>query len=218
MIGILGGTFDPVHFGHLRPALEIAETFALDEVRFIPSARPPHRWQPVASAQHRLEMVKLAIADTPGFVLDDREYHRPGSSYTVDTLQSIRDEVGDTPLVMLLGQDAFGSFTDWHEWKKILTLTHIVVSSRPGFVAAEQDWMQGRLCDSVEGMLQKIRQQAAGGICFYEVTQLDISATNIREQQLKGKSSRYLLSKNVEDYIKQHRLYADEKRATRHET
>ena len=207
MIGILGGTFDPVHFGHLRPALEIAETFSLDELRFIPSARPPHRWQPVASAQHRLEMVKLAIAETPGFVLDDREYHRQGSSYTVDTLQSIRDEVGDTPLLMLLGEDAFESFTDWHEWKKILTQTHIVVSSRPGFNATEQNWMEGRLCDSVECMKQRISQQAAGSICFCDVTPLDISATNIREQQLIGKSSRYLLPRNVEDYINQHQLY-----------
>ena len=208
MIGILGGTFDPIHFGHLRPALEIAETFQLDELRFIPSARPPHRWQPVASAQHRLEMVKLAIDGTPGFVLDEREYLRTGSSYTVDTLQSIRDEVSDTPLLMLLGQDAFESFTDWHDWKKILTLTHIVVSSRPGYQHASQDWMQNHLIDgSLHDVVIKVQKKPAGFITFCDVTQLDISATSIREQQLKGKSSRYLLPKNVADYIKHHQLY-----------
>jgi nicotinate-nucleotide adenylyltransferase len=209
MIGILGGTFDPIHFGHLRPALEIAEIFSLDELRFIPSARPPHRWQPVASAEHRLEMVKLAIAETPGFVLDEREYHRQGSSYTVDTLQSIRDDVGDTPIVMLLGQDAFESFTDWHDWKKILTLAHIVVSSRPGYRHARQDWMQARLIESSREMQKQMRQTAAGNICFCEVTQLDISATIIREQILAGKSSRYLLPLSVEHYIHEHQLYMD---------
>ncbi len=207
MIGILGGTFDPVHFGHLRPALEIAETFSLNELRFIPSARPPHRWQPVASAQHRLEMVKRAIADTPGFVLDEREYLRPGSSYTVDTLQSIRDEVADTPLLMLLGQDAFESFTQWHDWKKILTLTHIVVSSRPGFRHEKQDWMQDRLLESRRDMQKQMQQTASGHICFCDVTQLDISATTIREQLVSGKSPRYLLPRSVEHYIHEHQLY-----------
>jgi len=209
MIGILGGTFDPIHFGHLRPALEIAEIFSLDELRFIPSARPPHRWQPVASAEHRLEMVKLAIAETPGFVLDEREYHRQGSSYTVDTLQSIRDDVGDTPIMMLLGQDAFESFTNWHDWKKILTLAHIVVSSRPGYRHAKQDWMQARLIESSREMRKQMRQTAAGNICFCEVTQLDISATIIREQILAGKSSRYLLPLSVDHYIHEHQLYTD---------
>ncbi|HIP81516.1 MAG TPA: nicotinate (nicotinamide) nucleotide adenylyltransferase, partial [Leucothrix mucor] len=161
MIGIIGGTFDPIHFGHLRPALEIAEQFDLDEVRFIPSANPPHRWKPIASAEHRLNMVKLAVEGFPLFTVDDREYHRQGSSYTVDTLQSIvneedidkeqADEESATPsLLMMLGLDAFQSFTQWRDWQKILELTHIVVSTRPGYSLENADkWMQGRVVSSI---------------------------------------------------------------------
>jgi len=207
MIGIIGGTFDPIHFGHLRPALEIAEQFELDEVRFIPSANPPHRWKPIASAEHRLNMVKLAVNDFPLFAVDDREYHRQGSSYTVDTLQSITDEkVADaTPqLLMMLGLDAFQSFTEWHDWKKILELTHIVVSTRPGYALAKiQEWMQGRVVNSVS----ELKQKQAGCIFFCEVTQLDISATCIRKQLLSGNSSRFLMPKKVVDYILEHDLY-----------
>ncbi len=205
MIGIVGGTFDPVHFGHLRPALEITQALALDELRFIPSATPPHRWQPEASSQQRLEMVQLAIQDAPQFVLDDREYHREGASYTVDTLQSIRDEVDETtPLCMLLGMDAFKSFTQWHQWQKILTLCHIVISSRPNYDDSPiESWMQSHHCDDSA----LLSQSPAGKLYFCDVTQLDISATNIRKNLKKGGSSRYLTTKSVTDYIQKNTLY-----------
>ena len=213
MIGILGGTFDPIHFGHLRPALEISQQLALSELRFIPSATPPHRWQPEACSQQRLEMVQLAIEGVPQFKLDDREYQREGASYTVDTLQSIRDEVGDvTPLCMILGMDAFKSFTQWHQWQKILTLCHIVISSRPnyddipignGIDNGIENWMQSHYCDDSA----LLSQSPAGKLYFCEVTQLDISATKIRQTIKIAKSSRYLTSKDVVDYIQNNDLY-----------
>ena len=205
MIGIIGGTFDPIHFGHLRPALEIAENIKLDEVRFIPSATPPHRWQPEATGQQRLDMVALAIKDADKLVLDDREYQRKGASYTVDTLQSIRDEIGeDKALCMILGMDAFKSFTQWHEWQKILTLCHIVISSRPNYDDSEIDtWMKDRVVKD-SALLSKL---PAGKLYFSKVIQLDISATFIREQIKTGSSPRYLTPADVVEYLDKHSLY-----------
>ena len=206
MIGILGGTFDPVHFGHLRPALEITEQLSLEELRFIPSAKPPHRWQPVASAEDRLAMVKMAIKETGKFILDDREYHRDGASYTIDTLKSIRAEIGkDKTLCMIVGLDAFQSFTSWKDWQQILDLTHLVVSARPGYQLEKQeaDWVESRLTSNVK----ELHKKPAGMIFFSEVTQLDISATNIRNQIAKGNSCSYLSPEKVCNYIRKHKLY-----------
>ncbi len=207
MIGIIGGTFDPIHFGHLRPALEIAQKLGLDELRFIPSATPPHRWKPEANAQQRLEMVQHAIKGTPSFALDDREYLREGASYTVDTLQSIRTEIGEEcPLCMILGMDAFKSFTQWHQWEKILTLCHIVISSRPNYDDSPIDnWMQTHHCDDSA----LLSQSPAGKLYFCDVTQLDISATNIRQMIKEGVSPRFLTSKNVVEYIQKNAIYKD---------
>jgi len=134
-IGILGGTFDPIHFGHLRMAQELAESLGLDEVRFIPAARPPHRAQPHGAAEARAEMVRLAISGNPRFVLDTREFERDGPSYMVDTLSCLRAEVGDdTPLCLLLGADAFLGLPTWHRWRELFQLAHVVVAHRPGVV------------------------------------------------------------------------------------
>lgn len=205
MIGIIGGTFDPIHIGHLRLALEVSEQLSLKEMRFIPSATPPHRWQPVASAEHRLAMVKLAIQDTHEFGIDDREYRREGASYTVDTLKSIRQEIGkDTSLCLLLGLDAFQSFTQWHDWQGILELTHLVISSRPGYdEIPEESWMKERLTKTAEDLSQK----PAGMLFYADVSQLDISATIIRKQLKNGNSSRYLTTNAVHDYILKNKLY-----------
>ncbi len=205
MIGILGGTFDPIHFGHLRPALEIFEQLKLEELRFIPSANPPHRWQPEASAKYRLEMVKLAVKEVDGFVVDDREYHREGASYTVDTLASIREEIGSTkPLCMLIGMDAFEHFTTWHDWQGILSLAHVVISSRPGIAQVEtDDWMKGRITKSVKDL----QETPAGKLFFAEVSQLEISATYIRKQILEGKSSLYTTPVKVSEFIEVNSLY-----------
>ena len=134
MVGVVGGTFDPIHDGHLRMALEVANRLALDEVRFIPSAKPPHRDEPDATDLQRLNMVELAIMGEARFILDDREYRREGDSYMVDTLESLRDEMGrDVSLILILGSDAFLGLTSWHRWQRLLELTHIAVVVRPGF-------------------------------------------------------------------------------------
>ncbi len=209
MIGIIGGTFDPIHFGHLRPALEITQALGLDEMRFIVSAKPPHRWQPKASAEDRLAMVKLAIEDTEKFILDDREYKRlidhNELSYTVDTLESIRAEIGmKKPLCMLIGMDAFQSFTQWRDWQRILELTHLVISHRPGYQGDfSEKWIKDRLVESKDQLLNA----SAGKLLLSEVTQLDISATNIRKQILEGNDSQYLTPKSVCNTIRKHKLY-----------
>lgn len=205
MIGILGGTFDPIHFGHLRPALELVEQLQMEEIRFIPSANPPHRWQPEVEANHRLEMVKIAVDAIDKFIVDDREYHRDGASYSVDTLQSIRQEINNKPLCLLLGHDAFLSFTTWKNWQKILTLCHLVVSKRPGYEIDinEHEWIKDRLIDNTN----ELSQSQAGKVIFCGVTQLDISATEIRKTLKAKKSCEFLTPRSVCNYINEHKLY-----------
>ena len=206
MIGIIGGTFDPIHFGHLRPALEVAELLNLDELRFIPNANPPHRWQPEADAQHRLEMVKLAIKNTPVFKLDDREYQRNGPSYTIDTLKEIRAEIGlDRPLCLLIGQDALQGFTQWRDWQGILNLTHLVVSRRPGYELdfTDNQWMHDILVNNAD----ELKQAPNGMLFFAKVTQLAISATAIRNWLKQGSSVQYLTPAVVNNYLLTHKLY-----------
>jgi nicotinate-nucleotide adenylyltransferase len=152
MIGVLGGTFDPIHFGHLRPALDCLQALALEEVRLIPLNVAVHRPQPVASSALRLAMLEAAIAGQPGFVADPRELERPGGSYTYDTLISLRAELGDAePLCLLIGADAFAGFLDWHRPADILDLAHLVVmrrpASRPFASGSCQAFCSGRLCE-----------------------------------------------------------------------
>lgn len=211
MIAILGGTFDPIHFGHLRPAVEIVEKLSLTELRFIPSAKPPHRWQPEASAAHRLNMVKKAIKAYPKFVLDDREYQRLEednvASFTIDTVRSIREELGESESIgMIVGMDAFQSFTSWRDWDKIIDVVHVIVAARPGYTVDNDegnDWLEQRVV--TDG--KELHKSASGKVFFCDVTQLDISATFIRNQIDAGKSCSYLTPKKVIKHIKKHTLY-----------
>lgn len=205
MIGVRGGTFDPIHTAHLRATQEVAEALSLDQVRFIPGKQPPHRSQPDASAEQRLAMVKLAIAGNQRFVADDRELQREGYSYTVDTLHSLRQELGESePLVLILGLDAFQGFTRWHEWETITTLAHLAVTSRPDYTAQPlQAWAQAMQTDNAE----ELRNSPAGKLFFTDTTALAISATDIRHQQQEQRSIRYLLPDAVYDYIQHQNLY-----------
>lgn len=216
-IGILGGTFDPIHFGHLRMAQEMAESLGLGEVRFIPAARPPHRSEPHGDARHRVEMVRLAIAGNPLFALDTREFDRTGPSYMVDTLRSLRAELGsERPLALLLGTDAFLGITTWHRWQELFELAHIAVAHRPGFVLDAQsplmspelgrEWQQRYRATNPEG--------AAGNILLREITALDISASNIRESLTHDRSPRYLLPEAVCNYIHTHHIYGKNSHGT----
>ena len=207
MIGVLGGTFDPIHFGHLRTALEIAEKCGMEQLRFIPGSVPPHRSQPLANAEQRWEMVQLALAGEKRFVADRRELERTGESYTVDTLISLREDLGDkVPLAFIMGMDAFLAFRSWHRWQDILQQVNLVVMQRPGYRPDPNDWYGEMLVQTT----CELSESANGRIVFLDVTQLSISATFIREQCRMGQSLRYLLPEPVRDYIHQNRLYQQE--------
>ena len=215
IIGIMGGTFNPIHYGHLRAAQELSEALNFDEVRFIPAANPPHKTQPGVSALHRAAMVKLAISDNPKFTLDERELSRKGASYTYDTLQSLREELGhEASICLLMGSDAFIKFNSWHRWAEILQLCHIVLVNRPAdkysieqpspILAPE---LQTLLHSHYSEHHDDVTHSPAGHITMQEVTALDISATAIRAQFILGKSPQYLMPNAVLEYIQQHQLY-----------
>lgn len=207
-IGVLGGTFDPIHYGHLRPADEARKALGLSEVRVIPAARPPHRRAPVASAEQRLRMVELAVATMPGFVVDDREYRRGGPSYTVLTLESLRAEFGSRPLCLLMGMDAFAGIESWHQWARLPALAHLVVMHRPGSplparAADLPEWARARVARSPRALAA----QPAGSILFQPVTPQDISGTRIRAAIAAGEDVRAWLPPAVWQYIDTHNLY-----------
>ncbi|HUF81003.1 MAG TPA: nicotinate-nucleotide adenylyltransferase [Burkholderiales bacterium] len=215
-IGVIGGTFDPIHYGHLRLAEELGEALRAAEVRLIPSGTPPHRGTPQAAAGHRLAMVRLAAAGNPRFTIDDREVGRAGPGYTHDTLAGLRAECGESrPIVLVLGADAFLEFATWHRWHEIFKLAHIAVAHRPGFPVAHWDErMPQPLAREYSARLMQLplatHLQPAGGVVVVPFTALDISATMIRDRLRAGASVRYLLPDPVIDYIRTHQLYNKE--------
>ena len=204
MIGVYGGTFDPIHYGHLRTALEVKEHFALDELRLLPCAQPAHRADPEVSADMRLQMIKLAIEGYPQFACDTRELKRAGPSYMVDTLASIRAEIAAVPLVLFIGTDAFNGLTAWHRWQNLCDYAHIVVMTRPHFEPEPlADFFKDKLVDD----RQSLKSCPGGKIYFQRVTQLDISATSIRQMFADKKNTSFLLPESVIDFIQANRLY-----------
>lgn len=208
MIGLLGGTFDPIHYGHLRPAAEVRHALGFAELRLVPTARPPHRQPPVASFEHRLRMVGLAIAQSPGFVVDDREHRMPGPSYTVRTLESLRAELGAVPLCLLMGTDAFRGLTTWYQWERLFELAHIVVMERPGsplsvLASGLPPWAQPRLCRERE----RLARAAGGLIVLQPVQPQEVSASAIRAMIAAGRTPQGLLPDAVWNYIQVNRLY-----------
>jgi nicotinate-nucleotide adenylyltransferase len=212
-VGVMGGTFDPVHFGHLRLAQEAAEILGLERVRWVPAGQPWHRTQPKASAAHRLEMVRLAIGKNPLFELDDAEIRQTAPGYTVETLARLREMFGaDRPLVLLLGTDAFRGLTSWERWRDLFELAHIFVAQRPGHsltpgamrAALAAEWRKRA------GTPDALRERSTGSIVTYGTTALDISASAIRAHFAQARSPRYLLPSAVLDYIEAHGLYTKE--------
>ncbi|HEC29176.1 MAG TPA: nicotinate-nucleotide adenylyltransferase [Gammaproteobacteria bacterium] len=201
--GLFGGTFDPVHFGHLRPALEVCQDLDLHEVRWIPGGQPPHRETPLAETVHRLNMLRLAVQDIDRFTVDIRETERAGPSYTVDTLISLRKEMPGSSLALILGQDAFNGLPGWHRWQEILELAHVIVCARPGSILPQTGELAGRQTDDFTGL----EEQTHGLVYTHPVTQLSISATAIRALIMQGKTPRYLLPAPVCDYIDKNGLY-----------
>ncbi|HLA75105.1 MAG TPA: nicotinate-nucleotide adenylyltransferase [Gammaproteobacteria bacterium] len=210
MIGILGGSFDPIHIGHLRLALELYQELGLQQVRLIPAGAPPHRGAPIASAQQRLAMVQVAIAGEAGLCADAREIERGGPSYTVDTLNSLRAELGDTPLGLIVGMDAFLGLPTWRRWRELFELAHIIVVHRPGSAVAVTGELADLFAERHTDKPQRLAEQAAGHILTWPVSQLDISSTHIRELLKTGKSIRYLVPDAVAIMIKASRLYQTE--------
>jgi len=212
-IGILGGTFDPIHHGHLRLAQEALEQCNLGSVRFIPSGTPPHRNAPHAGAQQRLAMTKLALQGNPAFVLDEREIHRTDPCYTVDTLTELRAELGaQQPLCLLMGSDAFLLLHTWHAWESLFELAHIVVMQRPGRnvelqIAEAHPGLRTRYHQHVQSSIDALQTAPAGAVLVRDIPALEISATDIRERCTEGKNIHYLLPDTVANYIHSHHLY-----------
>lgn len=210
-IGILGGTFDPVHCGHLRVALDIQQALDLDEMRLIPCRRSPLRDAPIARPEQRVEMLRLAIDGAgeprPPFRLDERELFRQGVSYTVDTLSELRRENPEAALGFVIGMDAMLSFNEWRDWRRILELAHLLVAARPGWSLPDEGEL-GELWRARHAATpSELRTTPAGRIYACEVTQLDISATRIRELRARRLSPRYLLPDSVLNYIDEVGLY-----------
>ncbi|EXI81239.1 MAG: putative nicotinate-nucleotide adenylyltransferase [Candidatus Accumulibacter appositus] len=214
-LGIFGGTFDPVHFGHLRLAEEAADHLQLGEVCWIPAGQPPLRAAPQVSARHRLAMVRLATARNPSFEVDAAEVDTAQASYTVLTLERLRqaNQLGQRrPLVLLLGADAFAALPGWHRWQSLLELAHIGVAHRPGFpidVARLPEALLACYRERFCAQPAALRESAAGRIATFAMTPLGISATQIRTLLANGSSPRYLLPDEVIAYIRNHRLYPE---------
>lgn len=218
LIGILGGTFDPIHYGHLKPAQDVLQNVGLHQVRFLPNKNPPHRETPWLSGELRKHLVEISIADIPQFVLDDRELNREGPSYMVDTLAELKAEFADETLCLIMGMDAFDGFTQWHQWQSILNLCHLIITTRPGFTVLDshmashyeasfgehQTMLQARMVKDANAL----QQRQHGQILLQSTTLLDISASQIRAALSCGKSIHNLLPENVREYLQQH--YANE--------
>lgn len=206
-IGIFGGTFDPVHFGHLRMAYEVLEDLALAEVRLIPCHIPPHRARPQLGSDRRLELLRLAVADVPGLLVDDRELRRDGPSYTVDTLEQLRGEFSGRSLCLILGMDSFLGLPSWHRWQELAELANLIVLDRPGSVLPKQgelaEWLAPRRIDAPT----RLGTTSAGTVYFHPVTQLDISATQIRRLLASGRPPRFLMPDAVWRQIAEAGLY-----------
>jgi nicotinate-nucleotide adenylyltransferase len=193
-IGVFGGMFDPIHLGHLRPALETCDALDLRELRFVPCGDPPHRGATHASAALRRRLVEAAIAAEPRFVLDARELERPGPHYTYDTLATLRAELGDrVPLVLLIGADAFAALDRWHRWRELPGLAHLAVLLRPGAALPAAGPVAALLHERRATDAAQLATQPAGTIWTQPVTQLPISSSGLRELLARGASVQYLV-------------------------
>lgn len=208
---IYGGTFDPVHNGHLRVAIELKERLGVDCIHLMPCHIPPHRGAPGGSSSDRLELLNLSVADEPGLRVDGRELARGGSSYTADTLRQLRRELGpDKPLAIVLGTDAFSGFDRWEEWEQIPELAHIILVRRPQSELTPGSVPEKLLAEHRVETVSELKTRAGGGIYEIEPPMLDISATGIRERLEQGRSIRFLVPDAVASEIRKRGLYGGE--------
>jgi nicotinate-nucleotide adenylyltransferase len=208
-LGIFGGTFDPIHYGHLRTALELKQTLGLAAIHFVPCATPPHRAAPMTDGRLRLELVRAAIKGEPGFVADDRELTRTGPSYTIDTLASFRAEFPHQPLCLLLGMDAFLGLPQWHRWSELFEYAHIVVAHRPGWRAPEVGTIGEVLRERRALKPADLAQSLSGRVLVQVVTQLEISSTDLRATIRAGLDPKFLMPDSVRQLILETECYAE---------
>lgn len=210
MIAILGGTFNPIHLGHLYLAAQLQEKCNFDSIRFMPAALPALKDTPSVTAEQRAEMVDIAISDHPYFAVDTRELSRPGTSYTIDTLVLLREELGNqVSLCWLMGSDAFAHLNAWHRWQELLNYAHLIVVKRPNNTDLSDlnPEVQNLLNQHAAQSIEEIRQQAHGKILVQEIAALDISSTDIREKIRNKKDVGNMIPTGVLIYIQQHQLY-----------
>jgi nicotinate-nucleotide adenylyltransferase len=206
-IGIFGGTFDPIHFGHLRTAFELLQALRLSEMRFMPAGNPPHREVTIATPEQRLAMVQAATQGQRGFTVDDREIRREGLSYSVDTMRTLRADFPDRSLCLIVGMDAFLGLPKWHQWRELLELAHLVVAHRPGWRAPSMGPLGELLVDRGTGRIGDLHESRAGCIYIHAVTQLEISSTELRKMIAAGKDPRYLMPDAVRTIIEETGCY-----------
>ncbi len=191
-LAIFGGTFDPIHLGHLSVAWEASELLDAD-VRLMPASVPPHRPAPMANPQQRVAMLRAALQKQSRLTLDTRELERSGPSYTIDTLTELRKEEGDRSLVLLLGADAFAGLPSWHRWRELFDVAHLGVLSRPGVEITWSDELLAEIGPRLVDDAAALRASPGGKVIELSVTPLEISATRIRELLAEGRDPRYLL-------------------------
>lgn len=207
-IGLFGGTFDPIHKGHIKIAEQLMAALELQGMQFIPNKEPMHRDQPAASAEHRLAMVRIATAKNPKFIVNDVEIKRPGPTYTIDTISRIREQIPEQPLCLILGTDVFAKMNTWHEFERIIELVHIVVINRPGVSLSYEPWMKTLIQEHQTSNLQNLCQKPGGYLLQHEIEPLMISATEIRKKIKAKKVINDEVCPEVLRYIQQHRLYS----------
>ena len=213
LVGIFGGTFDPIHYGHLRVAEEIVETVGLQKMYFVPAGMPRLRHSPVASPQHRVEIVRLAIQKNPDFVLDEREIYRDGVSYSIDTVREFKQEFGEeVRLCFILGADAFIKLPEWNNWKELFNLCHFIVSTRPGYTfTLIKELLSKELREECSqrwvSNTETLKKETSGLIFIASTTMLDISATSIRAHIAVGRNVRHLVPSVTVNYISKNKLY-----------
>ncbi len=207
-LGIFGGMFDPIHYGHLRAAFELSGILDIEQVLFIPAADPPHRDAPLADAASRLAMVRAAIAGEPRFVADDREIRRGGRSYTVLTLEALRAEHGQRPLVLMLGADALAGLEGWHRWRELPALAHLAIANRPGVALPAAGELGAMLRARRERAPRRFAAQAAGLVYVHEGVGLDVSSTDARAALCAGNDPCYLMPEPVRRMILDEGIYA----------
>ena len=206
-IAIMGGSFNPIHFGHLRPALELQQQLNLAQVKLMPNHVAPHKSHTDTTTTQRCAMIQAAIIDMPALQLDMTELSMPQPNYSVATLQALRQQHPHTPLCFIIGMDSFINLPKWHRWRELLDYCHLIVCQRPGWMHEASLELQQHLKGNKTENMADLAQQKQGLVFFTQVTQLEISSSQIRQLRKQGMSIKYLLPDSVIQYIEQNQLY-----------